>query len=69
MMSLRIRVSNRLIFCYMSCLEAAKAQPFVYSELFKNYVLDLFDSWHDKLPYSRLQFTVYRTDLSYLVFV
>ena len=29
MMILRIRVSNRLIFCCLSCLRAAKAQPFV----------------------------------------
>ena len=29
MMILRIRVSNRLIFCYMSCLRAVKAQPYV----------------------------------------
>jgi len=29
MMILRIKVSNRLIFCFMSCLRAAKAQPFV----------------------------------------
>ena len=37
MVILRIRVSNRLIFCYMSCLRAAKAQPFVLCALFKNY--------------------------------
>ena len=41
MMILRIRVSNSLIFCYMSCLRAVKAQPLVKCALFKNYALDV----------------------------